>query len=258
MNTKTLSLRGLSVINQYLHFQVGTAVCSVPYFNNKTRGARVSLRAYAGKGSPKEIFDEVETLILRHHIDPNSLSDEALKKIMTDNNIGIDCSGLAYYILNTESEERKTGSLDRKLSFINCRGILGKIRCSINPVGNCDVATLADNTNSSVKSIKDIQPADIITMMSSENGGERNHILIVHQVEYQNSIPTKMHYTHTVAYPEDGVYGTGIKQGAIEILDPAKSILDQRWIENSSADSTNRILERARKSVTEIRTLNWF
>lgn len=258
MNTQTLSPEALSVINQYLHFQFGSAVCSVPYYNNKVRGARGGLRAYTGKGSPKDIFDEIETVILKNRLDPKTLSDDSLKKLLADSNIGIDCSGLAYHILKTESQSRNLPSLNGKISFINAKGIFGKIRTFINPAGNCDVSTLADETNSKMVHLKDARPGDFITMISSNKDKERNHILIIHQVDNIDSITTKIHYTHAVAYPEDGIYGTGIKQGSVEITNLDAPITEQRWLENGFEGPANKIFIRANGSKTELRRLAWF
>ncbi|MFA6404776.1 MAG: hypothetical protein WCW03_02140 [Candidatus Paceibacterota bacterium] len=260
MNTKTLSSRALSVIDQYRHFAVGSAVCNVPYFNNKASRARATLRTYGGKGSPKDIFEEVQGLMIKSHISPSLLNDEALKKMLVENNIGIDCSGFAYYVLNAENEERGYGSLDKHIHFTSCKGIVGKIRCHFRPVENCDVATFANDKNSRIIAIKEIQVGDVITMLAKIDSNsdtqirntERDHILIIHQVDYQNFVPIKIYYSHTVAYPEDGLYGTGVKQGSIEILDLNKSITEQSWSENES-DTNNRIFNRAQISNTEVR-----
>ncbi len=257
MNTKTLSNRALNVIDQYLHFKVGNAVCSVPYFNNKTVKARATLRVSSGKGSPKDIFDEVQTLFVKAHVAVGSISDESLKKILTDNNLGIDCSAYAYYILNVESEELGKGSIDKHISFVNCHGLVGKIRCSLRPIENCDVSTLTNDKNSRAISIKEIVPGDIITMVGESAEYDRDHILVIHQVEYQNFIPYKIHYSHAVAYPEDGVYGTGVIQGTIEITNINKPITEQVWTENDKQADTNRIFVRAGKSKTELRKLKW-
>jgi hypothetical protein len=257
MNTKTLSTRALSVIDQYLRFKVGNAVCSVPYFNNKAVRARAALRANIGKGSPKDIFDEMQTLIVRQHISLESLTDESLKKLMAENNIGIDCSAFAYYVLNAESEESGKGSIDRHLSFTSCRGIIGKIRCSLRPAENCDVATFAHDKNGKTISITDVLPGDYITMTGGPDQSDRDHILVIHQVEYQNGIPIKIHYSHIVAYWEDRLYGSGIRQGEIEITNPAKSIVEQRWTGENS-ENIDRISARAKTSRTEIRRLRRF
>jgi hypothetical protein len=256
MNTKTLSNHALSVIDQYLHFKVGSAECSVPYFNNKTIRARAALRSNIGKGSPKEIYEEIMGLMVKDHVDPNNTTDDLLKKTLTDNNIGIDCSAFAYYVLNTELNELKKGNLDKHLHFINCHGLIGKIRCALRPIENCDVSTLANEKNSKEISVKEVQPGDMITMIGGPDSSDRDHVLVIHQIEYQNFVPTKIHYAHAIAYPEDGIYGTGIKQGVIEILDPIKPITEQIWIENDKTGDKNRIFLRAQKSQTTLRRLN--
>ena len=260
MNTKILSNRALGVIDQYVHFTIGSAVASVPYFNNRTVRARAALRTYAGKGSPKDIFEEVESIMTKSHFPKEQMSDEALKKLLTDQNIGIDCSGFAYYVLNAESIESGKGPLDKHLSFVNCTGIIGKIRCSLRPSENCDVATLASDKNSRAAISKEIRPGDMITMMGTQDGIfgiERDHILIIHQVDYQNFSPFKLYYTHAIAYPEDGVYGTGIKQGTIEIIDAGKPITEARWTEDGKEGPNDRIFMRAQRSRTEVRRLKW-
>ena len=259
MNTKTLTPRALSVIGQYLHFKYGSAVCSVPYFNNKTARNRAALRVEIGKGSPQEILDEIQAIGLKSHLEPDSLADESLKKLLVLNNIGIDCSGFAYYALNAESEETKKGGLSKHLSFANCSGIIGKIRCSLRPIENCDVRALAHDKNSHVIGLGEIKPGDMVTMLNilPNISGERDHVLVIDQVEYQNSMIHKIHYSHAAAYPEDGLYGSGIKQGTIEIMQPEKSIVEQKWIEGGKEGTDNQIFARAQKSKTEIRRLNW-
>jgi len=257
VTTKTLTKEALSVIDHYQHFKFGNAVCSVPYFNNKIARQRAGLRVNIGKGSPEEILDEVQTIKLKNHVDADLITSETLKKLLVDNNIGIDCSGFAYYVLNAESEALQKGRLSRKLRFMNCRGIFGKVYCWLRPVANCDVATLANTKNSRVVRLIDIKPGDMITMIDREKSS-RNHILIIDRVEMETSIPSKVYYSHAVAYPEDGLYGSGIKQGMIEITNPDASIIGQRWSENGKFAEENRIFVRAQQSNTEIRRLNWF
>ncbi len=248
MNTKTISPRALSIIDQYKNFSVGTASCSIPYFNNKTIRARGALRAYVGKGSPKDIYEEVTASLTKEHVETGVLTSESLKKYLTDKNIGLDCSGLAYYILNAESEELGKGRIDKHLHFTNCGGLFGKIRCALRPVENCSVTTFSDNKNSRLILQKDICPGDFISMISRTN--DRDHMLIVHQVEYQNFLPIKIHYTHTIAYPENGVYGTGLKQESIEIVSPEKDIIDCLW-------SEEKLHAKLTNYKVEIRRLNW-
>jgi hypothetical protein len=116
---------------------------------------------------------------------------------------------------------------------------------------------LVDDRNSRVILMSDIQPGDMITMIQEKNDDERNHILIVHEVERGENKPTVIKYSHAIAYPEDGVYGTGIKQGTIEIIDPTGSLFLQSWKETGMIEGGNRILARAEASKTELRRLKW-
>lgn len=248
MITKTLSPSALNVINQYMHFSLGSAVCAIPYFNNKTARMRIALRAYIGKGSPKDIHDEASAIMIKNHISIDSVADEGLKKLLVDNNIGIDCSGLAYYILSAESESLGKKTLGSHLSFTNRSGFLGKIRAKIRPVENCDVATLANDANSHIVNLGDIRPGDMITMVSDS---ERDHILVVHRVENAD-----IYYTHAIAYAEDGLYGTGVRQGKIGLAtEPLTGSMSDIF---KAVWSENKIVERAKKSKTEIRRLKWF
>ena len=127
----------------------------------------------------------------------------------------------------------------------------------MNPVKNIDVETFASDKNSYIVALKEIQPGDMITMTKSQEESSRNHILVIHQVEYQNFVPVKIHYSHSFAYPTDGVYGTGVKQGYIEIVRPDDNVVEQRWLENGKEGEDNRIFQRALKSKTELRRLRW-
>lgn len=260
MNTKILSQSAIDMIDQYKNFQIGNAICSIPYFNNKRHSRKVTLRVYVGKGSPKEIFLELQDIIVLNKINQSDVNSDNLKKILVDNNIGIDCSGYAYYILNEESKSRGKGGIDKHLSFPFRKGILGKIKSKLRPVENTDVRTFASEKNSRVVDIKNIQVGDIITMINGNDDqtGERNHILIIYQIEYQNFIPINLHYTHSVTWPTDGEYNHGIHEGHIDILNIDKGIVDQRWIELGKEGQENPTYTRAAKSLTEVRRFNWF
>ncbi len=258
MNTKVISQRASEIIDQYKNFKIGNAICSIPYFNNRRIGARAGLRVEIGKGSPKDIFDEIQQICFKDKIDINSFNSETLKKFLVDNDIGIDCSAFAYYILNEESIDKKRGTLDKHLSFPFCYGFIRKIKCRIRPIENTNVMTLAHNKNSKVISIKDAMVGDIITMINGNDGNERDHILIINQIDYQNFIPAVLHYVHSVTWPTDGEYGHGIHEGKIEILNSEKTIVEQIWTENEQRNSDNYTYNRAQKSITELRRINWF
>ncbi len=256
MNTKLLSDSSLKVVDQYLHFTVASAVCTVPYYNNRHIKGRAKLAVHIGKGSSKEILEEVENITALEKIDATKLDGVTLKRLLVDNNIGIDCSGFAYYILNAESEARGKGSLDKHLTFPFSPGLLGAFRAKFRPIQNAGVVTFAHEDNSQKVEIKDAQPGDIITMTGGEAG--REHIVVIHKIEYENFIPKVLHYTHSIAWPTDGEYDHGVRQGRIEMLDAHKPITEQKWIEKSEdGDSENYTHTRAQKSTTNLRRLRF-
>ena len=259
MEVKTLSQKALKVINDYSNFTIGNASCSVPYFNNKKIKNRAGLRAQIGKGRAQEIREELEIILKKNKIDLEQISNENLKKILVDNNIGIECSGFVFHVLDAEAQSRNLGSIARKIHFINCRGFVGQIRCAIRPIENCDVSTFASDKNSLIIETKSILPGDIITMMSEDKDLMRNHILIIKEVEYQDNIPKSFSYAHAIAYREDCIYGSGIRQGKIVLTYPNADLQGQEWLPEHNT-STNLLKNYKNKYKIEIRRprfLSW-
>ncbi len=248
MEIASLSDKALSIISCYKNFAIGSAVCSIPYYNNRRERARAKLRAQIGKGSPEDISDEVENLAVKEKINLNNIDSVSLKKFLVDRNIGIDCSGLVYHIL-----------APKHFSFPFATGVIGRARARFRPAENASVESFAHEKNSAVIHLKDARPGDIITMLGeTENNPDReqrDHILIIHQVDYKDHLPTTLHYTHSIAWPTDGEYRHGVRQGIIEIVDIAKPLIDQRWIEAEKIDTENYTLTKARKSATSLRRL---
>lgn len=251
---KTLSSDAISILNQYLNLQINSISCSVPYFNNKTMRTRVALAVKVGKGSPTEIASEIKDILFKKR-NPAELTSESLKTTLIENHLGIDCSGFLYHILDAESKAVGNGPLNKRLTLIRANNFIRKFIASLNPVKNIDVATFASDKNSHTIALPDVLPGDIITMLGHSGENERDHALIIHQIDYTDSIPKTIHYSHSVAYPEDGLYGTGVRQGYIQITNPKGSIIEGNWVENNKKDLENRIFNRARKSKTELRRL---
>ncbi len=257
MNEKSLEL-----IEDYKNFRIGSATCSIPYYNNRHIGIRGGFRVKVGKGSVKEIQEEVQNIITLQKINLLNLNDINLKKFLVDHTLGIDCSGFAYHVLNEESIAREKGFLEKNLTFQATKGLFGKYRTKIRPAENTSVTIFADDKNSTIIDLKNILPGDMVTMIGGEEKEEkpnaRDHIIILTKIEYENNLPKIIHYTHSIAWPTDGEYGHGVREGIIEITDIEKHITEQKWIENEKTDGENYTWSRARKSQTEIRHLNWF
>ena len=199
---------------------------------------RAALRVMIGKGTPEEIVEEAQLFALKEKIDIQKFSDEELKHFLVDHNLGIDCSGLAFHILDAECKATKKTGLKKYIHFTG-KSFLRRLITMFRTVENTSVLTLADEKNSQVIDLAEIQPGDVITLINA--GLEKNfhHALTIHQVDYQDNLPTILSYTHTLNWRVDGKYDHGVKQGKIEIIDHKKPLLEQKWIENVVTGTEN-------------------
>lgn len=254
MNTKTVQENTLKIIDHYLNFRYENSISNIPYYNNKRKAIK-GFRAETGKGSPGEILDLIKEISIKEKLDIGNLNNDDFKKFLVEADIGIDCSGFAYYLLNEESKAIGKGPLDKHLKFPYQNGLVGKIVAKIKPIEHTDVATFTHQRNSRVINLNETKVGDFISIIVKEDNvenpiKERNHILFIHQIEYQNWKPITIHYSHSIAWPEDGLYGHGVRQSKIEILDLEKKIAEQRWLESNFIKDN--------KYNIEIRRLNWF
>ena len=59
MNSKTLSKEALNIIKEYKEMEISGIKISCPYFINKGQKIRAGLKVMIGKGSPKDIKEEI-------------------------------------------------------------------------------------------------------------------------------------------------------------------------------------------------------
>lgn len=221
MSTKTLTREALQVIDSYQNLSIGKHKILCPYFNNRRSGVRGALRVLIGKGTPQEIEEEAVLFALREKIDLDSLNEEELKKFLIYHNLGIDCSGFIYHILDAE-----LGGLKKHLKHPWIKNPLRKLIAKLRVVENTGVSTFNNDVNTTEIKLSDVQPGDMIVMMNTGLKNDLHHILIVHEVS-----ESLIKYSHSFQFTTDGQYNHGIKQGEIKITKPNKNILEQEWSE---------------------------
>ena len=236
MTNKTLSKPALQIINDYLNLSIADKKIKTPYFNNRRNKIRGGLRVLIGKGSPKDIIEETTILSLREKADIKNLNEEDLQKYLVEHNLGIDCSGLVYHILDAELKSGNKGSLHKYIRRPWIKNPLRKLIARLRTVENAGVSTFNNPANSKEVEVKDIKPGDMIMMVNTGKNHNIHHILIIHKIDDKT-----IHYTHSFQYPEDGQYNHGVRQESIEITDPSKTLLEQNW-------SEPRMLEHARQA----------
>lgn len=260
MTQKTLSEHALAVIQQYLHLPLNSETdVKTPYYNNRRQQVRAALRVFVGKGSVTDITQEIALIALREKVDLNSLTAEELSKFLVEHNIGIDCSGLVYHVLDAETHALLHKSFKKFLRFPFTSGVR-RIITFLRPAENTSVKSLYHESNSREISLKDIAPADALFLLEAGSGATRDHILLFHEVQYDAAgTPTEIGYTHSFQSQQDGKYGHGIKQGIIQITDIQKPIIAQTWIEADKRDADNPTFAHAKAAKTiSIRRFNCF
>lgn len=245
-----LSKQAQAVILNYQSLPFPNRTVKTPYFNNKREKLRGAFRARVGKGTPQEIVDEARSIAASKRIALDTLDQGALTAFLVDHNLGIDCSGFVYHVLNAEMHARGKGTLKKYLVFPHAHG-LRKWLASFRPAEHTNVQTLAHEKNSTAVSVLDIRSGDIIIILASEKFGNPNHVLLV-----TKTADLLLHYTHSFQWSTDGVYAHGIREGTIEITHPHKPILEQRWVEDDKEGKENETWKLANAAErVEIRRL---
>ena len=255
-----------------------------PYFINSKTQKRGQLRSLIGKGTPEEIVEEAKIISIQYHhgifdhegnccfyhqneeIDLET-KQKLISKFLIDNNLGIDCSGLAIHVLRAHFLEKNNIDIARKFVKNIPAGFLRKVIMKFRPVesigvksGFCnDKNTEALGSETAGYDFKNIQAGDVITMLETGPNKKRNHILIITDCDGQT-----IKYLHSRAWSLEGKYGHGVNTGEIKITNPNKGLLSQTWIEKSpalspdlfhQADTNETFLETKNASMLEIRRI---
>lgn len=259
MTQNTLSGKAMEVMEHFLRLPIPDKDISCPYYNNRRGAVRAGLRVLIGKGEATEIVEEAKLVSMKEKIDLFSLPSPEIKKFLVDHRIGIDCSGLAYYILNAESIEENFGPLKKRIAFPQTKNILRIFWNKLRPVENTGVLSLAHPKNSRQIGLGDVQPGDFIIMLSTGPDKTYNHVLVIWKTEYEEDALKTIQYVHSFAWPTDGKYNHGVRKGTIKITDKTKPLAEQSWEEQKKTGKENVTEERAHEAGTvSIRRLNWF
>jgi hypothetical protein len=127
-----------------------------------------------------------------------------------------------------------------KKSINPLRNIIRKLR----PSENASVQTFASDANSVSIPLKDSKPGDMVIMLGSGHTHDRDHILIIHAIEQNNSNKI-IHYTHSLNWRSDGEYNHGVRQGTITVTNINEPLTSAVWEEQGVQGEQNETLERA-------------
>ena len=243
LDPHTIGTAAQAVIDSYLALPFG-ARPSCPYFNNRRTKRRASLRVAIGKGTPKEIVEECAINAKFARVDIENIPQEGLKKFLVENDLGIDCSGFAYHVLDAFARERTGKKITHFVKPIR-KGITGSIISRLRPAENTGVATFAHEKNSRAISVGEAQAGDIIVFLGTGRDHTYNHVLVITKVKHE-PLDTHIEYAHSYAWPSDGLYNTGVRTG--EIVGCGNNLLIGTWKENGKSSDENFTLVSARNA----------
>lgn len=178
----------------------------IPYWRNKLKDGKIIKEgAFGGKGTCQQIAQETIRLAQEQKIDLTKFNNRQIYNFQKKNNIGIDCSGLAYNLLDKYSQILKNKSIFENV--IGTDSKLGPRRVSAN--------LLTNFTNSiSVNNFDDIQTGDLIRM----DGGK--HVVVI--IEKKDNI---ISYVNSSEFTQI----RGVHYGQIEIIKPKENLNHQKW-----------------------------
>lgn len=203
------------IVDHYLHLQLGPHFLPCPYWRNKD-GIRGPLD---GKGRPEEIELESARIAQGRDMDFHTSTPEEIIAFLYRNKIGVDCSGLAYQILDSFNQSGLGRSLDTYITPTPGGNPFNQKRFRT----NADYLTNASNSRP-VSSIAEIQAGDLIRL----DGGR--HVTVI--LELQENTLTYIHSTREYTQM------SGVHFGQIKITDTSKSLELQDWQEITNDDQT--------------------
>ena len=186
-----------------------------PYWKNvlDKDGKIIKEGAFAGKGTPQEIDYVTSCLAYEKTIDLKTLSDKEIRQLQRDNNIGVDCSGYVYNLLDAFATDIGLPGIYYKLVG-NWRGITRLGARSVS------ATNYADPINSNkVDKLSEVKTGDYIVLIGKDGQG---HVLFI----LENNLD---HLLCTHSSPETS--NPFIHTFKIVVKDSSKKIEEQDWQE---------------------------
>lgn len=208
-----------NLFSQYTHLPLGGKEVVCPYWINNLK--RLKNGPGGGKGKPEEIVKYTEETARKKKVNLNKLNEKQTQDFMKINHIGIDCSGLAFWLLNALDMEKGGNGIDDDIP--NSRGRFLKARASVKML-------TADEVSRAVLSIDGIKPGDMIRLRRGR------HLLVVMTVKKNTDQKhQEILYVHSSSPLFTKI--SGVHQSSIVIKNSNKALEEQEWLESTSDGS---------------------
>jgi len=225
MNEQILKIpeSGQKVIDSYLKMIIGGKPIICPYYTNLKK-QRAALKVFLGKASAQEIINEANFISLKEEVDLNKLSEQRLYQFLVEHNLGIDCSGLAAYVLQAVYQEIKKINILKKIKVISFfknpwRWLIAWLR----PMENISVRVLANDKNSFlINDFQEIKPGDMLIRTNLK------HVYLITKIKKENNQIKKIVYVHAPRPKQKDYFGPGVFQNATLLEKDSLSELNEK------------------------------
>lgn len=241
----------LTKLAEDYHLQIGDVKFWTPYWINKNTEPYFLNAPYDGKGTPGQIMSVLERRLKHRNQKPKTAAD--YQKLMLGWGLGIDCSGLAYYVLShwlrSAYQIRLTDHLyiskadvvqaSQKPSWQQAGVSKSKIDSLPDPISLSTVCQLFKRhpmhiTNvarltspqavMTISAVGDARPGDII----KTTGSSGDHMGVVVELN-----PGRIRYAESRGH-QSGM--SQVRYQDIKVMDPTKGLEFQEWDDNKIFD----------------------
>jgi len=199
------------LLYQYLHLPIAGKKIRCPYWRDKIeKGIWGPL---GGKGKVNQIVRATLVMAKIQRIELKELSGEKIENFIRKNRIGLDCSGLVYWLLDALDREKGGNGLVDDIPRAKGRFL---IRANVEMLTN-------DKVTIPIEKISDVKVGDIIRLQ----GGK--HLAVVIQIRKARNQVKEFVYAHSSNLTEV----KGVHLNKIMIKNPDKGLEKQIWLEKT-------------------------
>ena len=228
------------IANAFLNIEIEGKTFPSPYFMNKAKSfAHASL---SGKGTPGQITDLVKSTAYAFSFDLKTASVNEIRQFMLKNDIGIDCSGLAYQLMNKWVMLKKGKPLIKFLKMP--RNPLRKALINMRSISQISAEKLTNLENTDPVALRNIEPGDLIRAKGIPKG---DHVLVVTDVERDKGIVKSFEYIQSISKYGDE---NGVRLGKVIVKNQLEPLEKQEWTDKDK-DGINYTLEEYKYKVED-------
>lgn len=198
-----------NLLYRYTHLPLGGRKIRAPYWMDKIK--KKIWGPYGGKGSPEELVEAANKIAKEKGINLSKLKMSQISLFLKKNRIGLDCSGLAFKLLDALDKEKGGNGLADDIAGARGRFL---VRASVAMLTNNEVSA-------PVKKIVDLRVGDMIRL----SGGR--HLAVVTQIKKKGEAVWEITYAHS----STGTALDGVHTAKIIVRKENLGIEKQSWLE---------------------------